>query len=725
MTDRRARLRLLRATVAVGLIAVSCTSGGATDTTTSTAPPPTPAPTSAAPPPPTTLAPTTTTAVTTTTAPPATTTTVPPTTTQPPPNAVAVAGDDFATARLAMVALNGSASSDPDGDPLSYTWTQTYGPDVTAGVGFFVGATPTFTAPAQVSTLMFELVVDDGNGPSPPDPVRVDVFETTGARVFVDGSTGSDETGDGTAENPFASVGHAVSAVSTDTDIYVMALPDGEAYEEPVLNPPSGVSFYGGYGPGWVRDLDNLRSQILGPGIAMWLGSVDQDTWISGFDITGADAAPSDDTGNSSAALVALDGEATLYVEHNILRAGNGYTSSIAGWSFGLLVFNVEHLVVANNSIFAGNGSNGLDGNPGQRGATAKSNGGNGANPGGGAAGRGFANVANGGRGGAGGSSLFADEGTRGSAGSGRNPGAGGSAGMLGQDRGGPGRGGAGGQGGLGGEGGAGDGIAAEGGNVAFVPLPGQPGSDGSAGSGGGGGGGGAGLIGLDGGGGGGGGGGGEGGSGGEGGTGGGGSIGIVMLSLGTATIENNTIVAGNGGSGGDGGAGGRGGSGVAGGRGGSGECSFLGCGVARSAGGGGGGGGGAGGSGGTGGGGGGGPSYGIAFGPGFAPVLTNNSIAAGVGGSGGDGGRDGQLGARGSNGDFNGNGGDGACCAVPGSFVNGSGGFGGYSYAVFDARPDDASVAVMDANTLLAGSGGAAGTGGNAEAGSSGERNF
>jgi PKD repeat protein len=72
------------------------------------------------------------------------------------------------------VQLNGTASSDPDGDPLSYTWTQTGGPAVTLTDANAVQ--PSFVAPAQPATLTFSLVVaDDENLTSPPSSVTINV----------------------------------------------------------------------------------------------------------------------------------------------------------------------------------------------------------------------------------------------------------------------------------------------------------------------------------------------------------------------------------------------------------------------------------------------------------------------------------------------------------------------------------------------------------------------
>ncbi len=82
-----------------------------------------------------------------------------------------------AAGNLLPVTLNGTASFDPDGQALTYAWTQIAGPAVTLSDA--THPMPTFTANVTANTtLAFQLVVRDGVDSSDPKTVTISVTNT-------------------------------------------------------------------------------------------------------------------------------------------------------------------------------------------------------------------------------------------------------------------------------------------------------------------------------------------------------------------------------------------------------------------------------------------------------------------------------------------------------------------------------------------------------------------
>ena len=124
------------------------------------------------------------------------------------------AGSDQSVGSEAEVTLDGTASSDPDEDELSFAWTQLDGP--TVELDDASSAAPMFVAPAleagEEIVLTFELVVSDGELDSEPDTTEVRVTNdenrppvalieapgvaNAGETILLDGAGSSDPDGD-------------------------------------------------------------------------------------------------------------------------------------------------------------------------------------------------------------------------------------------------------------------------------------------------------------------------------------------------------------------------------------------------------------------------------------------------------------------------------------------------------------------------------------------------
>ncbi|MEA2697406.1 MAG: hypothetical protein QOI66_1677, partial [Myxococcales bacterium] len=141
------------------------------------------------------------------------------------------AGTNQAVTMGATVTLDGSASSDPNGDAITYAWTQTAGSPVT--LSSTTAQKPTFVAPAVNATtaFTFSLVVSDGSLQSNPATVTVNVSRPAnvaptanagtnqavmmGATVTLDGSGSNDPNGDTITYAWTQTAGPAVTLSST------------------------------------------------------------------------------------------------------------------------------------------------------------------------------------------------------------------------------------------------------------------------------------------------------------------------------------------------------------------------------------------------------------------------------------------------------------------------------------------------------------------------------
>jgi hypothetical protein len=514
------------------------------------------------------------------------------------------AGPSQEVNRGELVTLTGSGT-DPEGQTLTYRWTQVAGPDVTGGAGFLAGPSPTLTAPGDVTPVRFELrVTDQGGSQSQASVTDVFVMEDKTRAIFV--SPLGNDLNSGTRASPVKTIVRGLGLATVaggGTDVYV-----GNGLYEETIGLQTGVSIYGGFQSAtWLRNPMEFPVTLTGgPNMITVIGL--------------------------NASNVIIDG----------MRIRTPHEATATGLSVHTVFLNqTQNITITNSEITAGNalggsggqfGFNGVQGRPGDTGANAVCS----ATPTGGAGGAagqpgppsaGSQLGAAGGEGGDGGSqNVSGENGTNGTPAGSLTAGTGGTGGTLATPAGGSGGSGTNGTAGQNGTGGEQIGTVSAAG---YVPADGTDGTNGTPGSGGGGGGGGSGTAAGAGGGGGGGGASGGGGNLGQGGKGGPGSFAIFVRSSTGIVIDRNTIITGRGGVGGSGGVGGNGGPGGLGAFGGSG-CGGGGMGGR-------GGNGGTGGAGGHGGGGGGGPSIGIIHDAASTVTIgPNNTFQIGTPGAGG-----------------------------------------------------------------------------------------
>src|SRR5262249_17805797 len=133
-------------------------------------------------------------------------------TTAPP---TARAGGPYGGLPNQVITFDGSTSSDPDGDPLTYRWS--FGDGTTA-----TGVTATHTF-AQVGNYTVSLVVNDGTFDSPPSTPVARIYGTVVTNLAVSAPARR------TARLTWTSVGTSTGSVAAQYDVRYAKAPITEA----------------------------------------------------------------------------------------------------------------------------------------------------------------------------------------------------------------------------------------------------------------------------------------------------------------------------------------------------------------------------------------------------------------------------------------------------------------------------------------------------------------
>ncbi len=193
---------------------------------------------------------------------------------------VASAGPDFDADLSQAVTLDGSGSTESDGLPLTYLWTQIAGPSIGT---LDAVEQPGVVLPSEVGGLAFELVVSTDAGVSAPDTVTVFVCIDKDSAFFV--APDGDGSNPGTRAAPFATLDQGLDAAAALGEqvpgaVYVAA---GDYHESVRLR--DRIHLYGGFAPDtWVRGESRAVSAIYGGQRAV-IGDEDYQIVFDGFDV--------------------------------------------------------------------------------------------------------------------------------------------------------------------------------------------------------------------------------------------------------------------------------------------------------------------------------------------------------------------------------------------------------------------------------------------------------
>ena len=175
------------------------------------------------------------------------------------------AGEDRSASSGETIALSGSGS-DPDEDPLTYSWSQIAGPQVQ--INDPNAASATFEAPEveEAAELAFRLTVSDGQGGSATDEVTITVQEMVTLLNSVVGPVSLEGVGNLHFMNTFVGVA-LVDVGGTLNEIIVSAKnPDGVETENVPLDPPLQSRGQKAFQTGEILDLESGAVSLAAAG---------------------------------------------------------------------------------------------------------------------------------------------------------------------------------------------------------------------------------------------------------------------------------------------------------------------------------------------------------------------------------------------------------------------------------------------------------------------------
>ncbi len=217
----------------------------------------------------------------------------------------AKAGIDQSIDEGSLVALDGSASSDPDGDPLVYTWVAPSGITLNSTSA----AKPTFTAPEVMTnqTYTFSLIVNDGTVSSIADQVVITVRQVNKAPVA---NAGTDNTAiEGSIVTLNGSSSYDLD--NNNTISYLWSAPVGIILSSTTIINPKFTA------PNLLTDQDFVFSLIVNDGIVNSIA--DQVTIIVKHNNGSPVANAGTNQTVNEGVLVTLDGSASTDPDNNAL----------------------------------------------------------------------------------------------------------------------------------------------------------------------------------------------------------------------------------------------------------------------------------------------------------------------------------------------------------------------------------------------------------------------